>query len=1202
MAKRNYNLKVEANVSTAKVDAAMKSLQNKYEKITIGKGITKNLNEASKATKTLGQDFLDTSKKVAKFGAITAVLSAFTGVMYKAVDSVLEMDKALTEFKKVSDLSGDGLKEFTQRATEVGQAVARTGAQMIEAATEFKKSGYGDEQALQLATVASLYQNIADSQLSAGDASSYIISQMKAFNLTATDAIDIIDKTNAVSNNFAVSSTDISSALTKSASSLATYGNTIDETIALVTAGTEVMTGQAGKIGRGLRSAGANIVKMATSAGDLTFSINGATKSIDLFDKETGKMKNTYAVLSEVASGWDEMSAAEQAALALQLGGKTQIDTVTAVLRNFDSAVQATETSLHSSGSAMQENARYMESLEAKTNKLQSSFDQWSQKGAGVVGFLLDTANVLMDMNNQVDILSPLLVVAAAQFTGFSSAVVTGLTNIGVATALTTGGLNLLLGGLTLLIANIPKIADALTTTQAEQETKLADIAKQYDEINAAIKTEKDEQRLKILEAQLEVLKEQKAAQEQVTAAGAVFGEGVLGKGLVGETKKPISGLDTSIKGYIAGQQELLTTTDTGRIAEIGSQMESYKRQIIEASNTLSTVVSNIQSNMDNLDEEGRQNAQTVIENAQAYLDWAESLGVFETAQNSVIDGTQTFLQETDYSQEAIDALSKSLDNIQDAYSTAQSALDEYNENGFISIDTYQSLMSLSPEYRAMLIDESGQLNLNADNVNNLTAAMIDEIGAKQAMVLINAAGTLESEADAYGSVSDAASAAGQSLWDFVGAQAASKVASGEADSSLISQVNAIKSWADAAKKGIGSSANYTGSKGVAQANKDATDAIRENIKALEKQKSAYETAFKFMQDKIQTEIDKLEEQKSIEEEFWDAKINALKEQNEAIEDQIELQQLQANLAKAKSKKVYRLQGGQFGYFEDTEAVSQAQAALDEYNRKKAYEDEIKRLEDQKKATIDSIETQIKYWEKYKDEWASIADTVEKEQDRMTAEMILGTNLEGENWKTRLTAASGYLDGYRSVVNQLVAENDRLNASNQSVSSGGGAGSNAGTGQKFKVVAGTSQGSKTLKDGFTSKSDAQAYLNSLDPRAKQFASVVAYAKGTMFAPFSSLANVDENGSELKVPRGRLEEVRYGDQIVPAQQSKNLMEMSKYTPESFLNKAIARIGDTGSQVINQFDKLVLPNVTDANTFIEALKNLPTLAMQSGSVRA
>ena len=107
----------------------MGTLQKKYENITIGKGITENLNNASKATKTLGQDFLDTSKKVAKFGAITAILGAFTTVMYQAVDSILEMNKAQTEFKKVSDLSGESLKEFTQRATEAGMAVARTGKQ-----------------------------------------------------------------------------------------------------------------------------------------------------------------------------------------------------------------------------------------------------------------------------------------------------------------------------------------------------------------------------------------------------------------------------------------------------------------------------------------------------------------------------------------------------------------------------------------------------------------------------------------------------------------------------------------------------------------------------------------------------------------------------------------------------------------------------------------------------------------------------------------------------------------------------------------------------------------------------------------------------------------------------------------------------------------------------------------------------------------
>lgn len=55
-----------------------------------------------------------------------------------------------------------------------------------------------------------------------------------------------------MSNNFAVSSTDIASALTKQSASLASYGNDLNKSIALVTSGTEIMTGQAGKVARGL--------------------------------------------------------------------------------------------------------------------------------------------------------------------------------------------------------------------------------------------------------------------------------------------------------------------------------------------------------------------------------------------------------------------------------------------------------------------------------------------------------------------------------------------------------------------------------------------------------------------------------------------------------------------------------------------------------------------------------------------------------------------------------------------------------------------------------------------------------------------------------------------------------------------------------------------------------------------------------------
>lgn len=153
---------------------------------------------ASKQTKSWGEDFVITMGKVAKFFVITKIIQTFTQAISESYTVVKEFDDALTDFKKVSDLSGDSLDAYTEKLGGLGEAVARTRTEMVQASTEFKKSGYSDEDSAQLAQIASLYQNVADSELSAGDASSFVISQMKAFNITTDEAITIIDRVNEV--------------------------------------------------------------------------------------------------------------------------------------------------------------------------------------------------------------------------------------------------------------------------------------------------------------------------------------------------------------------------------------------------------------------------------------------------------------------------------------------------------------------------------------------------------------------------------------------------------------------------------------------------------------------------------------------------------------------------------------------------------------------------------------------------------------------------------------------------------------------------------------------------------------------------------------------------------------------------------------------------------------------------------------------
>lgn len=352
-------------------------------------------------------DFISTMGKVIKFQIITKIITGFTTACRESVQVVKEFDSALTEFKKVSDLSGEALDSYTQRLGELGEAVARTRTQMVEASTQFKKSGFSDEDSAQLAQVSALYQNIADSELSAGESASFIISQMKAFSgeldrfeTEAGKATHVIDSINEVSNNMAVSSSDIALALSKTSSAMSALGNDYEESIALVTAGTEIMQGQASKVARGLRSFGNQIAKVATSAGELSFEVQGATKSISLMG-EDGNLKSTYQVLKEISAEWDNMTTAERQALGITLAGKTQFEVFTSVLTNFEGAEKALNLAIDSNNSAWEENARYMESIEAKTQALKTALENLILGDGGlekIVKKILDVATAIVKL------------------------------------------------------------------------------------------------------------------------------------------------------------------------------------------------------------------------------------------------------------------------------------------------------------------------------------------------------------------------------------------------------------------------------------------------------------------------------------------------------------------------------------------------------------------------------------------------------------------------------------------------------------------------------------------------------------------------------------------------------------------------------------------------------------------------------------
>ena len=408
----NFQILVNAILDAKNIQAQLDKISQKYATMKVGidvdatklndalsglKGLKVGFDDTSTSAEKISQSIGDIFTKVSKFGGVTLVINELRQSLMDGVDAVRELDAAVTEYKKVSDLTDEGMKSFVSTAREMGLEVGKSATEFIEAGTQFKKMGYSDQESLQLGKVATMFQNIADTAISAGDSASFVNSQMKAFNMTSQDAQHIIDATNEVANNMAVGTNDLAKGLTVAGAGLSVLGNDFEESIALITSGTEILTGRSAQVARGLTTVGNNIAKAANEAGELSFKVQGVTKSIDLFDQSTGEMKSTYQVFQDLKSSWDEMSQAEKQSLGLALAGKNQFSVFSAVMTNLNSATEAYKLALDSQGSALKENARYLDSIQGKVSQFTSELEKfWTE------GISSDSVKRLVEFGTQV--------------------------------------------------------------------------------------------------------------------------------------------------------------------------------------------------------------------------------------------------------------------------------------------------------------------------------------------------------------------------------------------------------------------------------------------------------------------------------------------------------------------------------------------------------------------------------------------------------------------------------------------------------------------------------------------------------------------------------------------------------------------------------------------------------------------------------
>lgn len=419
-------------VLTAKLDEnSVKDIQKQINNIIKNQDITvkadnKQVNSLTKSLQDLRNEAKNAkghtqglSDIISKFGSWQVVGDVIHGVkdaMSDMVQQVFDLDQSLTELDKVTDLTSTGLQSLADDAFSVGEQIGATGKDVIDATTIFAQAGYAAQDALDLGEQAIMLKNVSEAGATAEGTASTLIATMKAFGLEASDSSHIVDALNEVSNKYAVSVNDLSTAIQKSSASMATGNNTLEETFGLVTAGTEILQ-EPGRVANGLSTITA---RLTAKQDDYIKSITGGMGTID---EQTGELRSTYDILQDLSEAWDKLSSVEQQELAETVAGKTQRSLFTAIMTNFESAVGATEAALNSEGSAAAENEKRMDSLQGRMQQLESAWQSFARNtiDSDFVKNILSAVTGLIKFADAAGGLNPILITLVGTLAVFKS-------------------------------------------------------------------------------------------------------------------------------------------------------------------------------------------------------------------------------------------------------------------------------------------------------------------------------------------------------------------------------------------------------------------------------------------------------------------------------------------------------------------------------------------------------------------------------------------------------------------------------------------------------------------------------------------------------------------------------------------------------------------------------------------------------------
>lgn len=510
----------------------------------------KSMKDGAKSAGLLGDNLARIIAKIAAWQVLNGAVATVKRSFAEVLETMKAVDTELTTIQKVTDMSDASLKKLGDTAYSTASKYGVAADEYLQNIATFSKAGY-QELAQGLGELAIKTQLVGD--VNAETASKFLLSTDAAYKYNGSvEALSaVLDKANAVENNYATSIEKIAEGMPIVASVAEMANISVEETIAALGTITAKTQESGTSAARAFRALILNII------GDTETEIeDGVTWSADEIEslndvlwtysrsameaaQATGEIVNPMVAIAGLSQAMEDglLTEAKLAEIASSLGGKLRTNQLVALIEGWDTVIAMLGTMETAAGSADKEVETMLGSWEKKSQVLKNT---WTE----TVASYLDTDAIkgaIDGLTTVVDALDSGFGKAAVSMVGFASggmlvaSAVKGIAGSIIKATAAAGGLTAALlhsplfwgAAAGLAIYAIVEAVDALTVSYEEAAEAAEKLNQEYetkygagsrlDELKNKVEalTAAERVELEVLEAQARALKEKAALQEK---------------------------------------------------------------------------------------------------------------------------------------------------------------------------------------------------------------------------------------------------------------------------------------------------------------------------------------------------------------------------------------------------------------------------------------------------------------------------------------------------------------------------------------------------------------------------------------------------------------------------------------------------------------------------------------------------------------